>query len=148
MEKLKTKIVEDNRLIKQSDENLSEKISSAVSRLISDNQEKLNSAAEQHNQFLHETTNHNQYAKILKKKLKKDSKIATLQACEQVTTMIDTLNTKWASLKSKAEDDLKNIKGYDQILALAKSEADKILQSSLKVEVEEAKLPPFALNKE
>jgi uncharacterized Zn ribbon protein len=63
----------------------------------------------------------------MKKKLKKDSKIATLQACEQVTTMIDTLKTKWASLKIKAEDDLKNIKGYDQILALAKSEADKIL---------------------
>jgi hypothetical protein len=46
LEKLKTKIEEDNRLINKSGENPSENITSAVSRLISDNQEKLNSATE------------------------------------------------------------------------------------------------------
>jgi hypothetical protein len=75
------------------------------------------------------------------KKLKKDGKTATLEACEQVSNMIESINTKWASLKWKAEEDIKNIKGYDQILALKKSEADKILKSSIKVEFEEAKQP-------
>ena len=39
--------------------------------------------------------------------------------------MIRSINTKWASLKRRAEEDIKNVKGYDQILALTKSEAEK-----------------------
>jgi hypothetical protein len=63
--------------------------------------------------------------KKIKKQLKKDGQTATLEACEQVNTMIKSINTKWASLKRRAEEDIKNVKGYDQILALTKSEAEK-----------------------
>ena len=61
----------------------------------------------------------------MKKQLKKDGQTATIEACEQVNTMIKSLNTKWASLKRRAEEDLRNVKGYDQIVALTKSEAEK-----------------------
>jgi hypothetical protein len=44
-----------------------------------------------------------------------------------------------AGLKRKAEVDLKNVKGYAQMLTQAKTEADKIVQNPPKVELEESK---------
>lgn len=53
--------------------------------------------------------------------------------------MKESLDTKLAGLKRKAEGDLKNVKGHAQMLALAKTEAIKIIKDLLKVEPEEAK---------
>jgi len=39
--------------------------------------------------------------------------------------MIKSINTKWDRLKRRAEEDIKKVKGYDQIVALTKSEAEK-----------------------
>ncbi len=125
--KLKSKTIEENRLIKMAGDSLIEKITSAMSRMISENEELLKSGTAQQNQILLDVTTHNQEAEKLQSQLDKDGQTATPEAYEQATTMNESLNTKLAGLKRKAEGDLKNVKGYVSMLALAKNEADKII---------------------
>ena len=87
MKKLKSKTIEDNRLIKMAGDILIEKISSLVSRLVSENDEQLNSATAQHNQILLDVATHNQEAEKLQAQLDKDGQTATPEAYEQAATM-------------------------------------------------------------
>lgn len=69
MKKLKSKTIEDNRLIKMAGDMLIEKISSLVARLVSENDEQLNTATAQHNQILLDVVSHNQEAEKLQAQL-------------------------------------------------------------------------------
>ena len=66
---------------------LIEKISSLISRLVSENDEQLKSATAQHNQILLDVATHNQEAEKLQAQLDKDGQTATPEAYEQSATM-------------------------------------------------------------
>ena len=85
---------------------LIEKITSLVTRLVSENEEQLNSATAQHNQVLLDVANHNQEAEKLQAQLDKEGQTATPEAYEQATTMNESLNTKITGLKRKAQGEL------------------------------------------
>jgi arginine utilization protein RocB len=112
---------------------LIEKITSFVARLVSENEEQVNSATAQHNQILLDVAAHNQEAEKLQAQLDKEGQTASPEAYEQATTMEESLNKKLAGLRRKAEVDLKNVKGYAHMLLHAKTEADRIIQNPLKV---------------
>lgn len=91
---------------------LIEKITSFVARLVSENDEQLNTATAQHNQILLDVAKNNQEAEKLQVQLEQEGQTATPEAFEQANTMKESLDTKLAGLKRKAEGNLKNVKGH------------------------------------